>query len=73
MLYALFFVDRCASLVWRASWQASVLALVVFLATTALRNRLTAAWRYSLWTLVLIRLLLPFAPPASATLSTFRD
>jgi beta-lactamase regulating signal transducer with metallopeptidase domain/thiol-disulfide isomerase/thioredoxin len=65
VLYALFFVDRCASLVWRASWQASVLALVVFLATTALRNRLTAAWRYSLWTLVLIRLLLPFAPPAS--------
>ena len=28
---------------------------------TSLRNRLTAAWRYSLWSLVLVRLLLPLA------------
>ena len=50
--------------VWRASWQASALAVAVLAAVTLWRGRLSPAWRYVLWSLVLVRLLLPLAPPA---------
>ncbi len=47
-----------------ASWQASALAVAVLAAVTLWRGRLSPAWRYLLWSLVLVRLLLPLAPPA---------
>ncbi len=50
--------------VWHASWQASALAVAVLAAVTLWRGRLSPAWRYVLWSLVLVRLLLPLAPPA---------
>ncbi len=50
----------------RASWQAAVLAGLVLIAQWLFRKRLTPAWRYRLWLLVVIRLVLPF-PPTSLT------
>jgi beta-lactamase regulating signal transducer with metallopeptidase domain/Tol biopolymer transport system component len=47
---------------WRATWQASVLVLLVLLAQWLFRARLTPSWRHALWWLVLIRLLLPVVP-----------
>jgi TonB family protein len=47
---------------WRMSWQASVLVLLVFLAQQLFRRRLAPKWRFSLWWLVLLRLMLPVAP-----------
>lgn len=44
---------------WRASWQTSILAIVVLLAQRFFRRQLTAQWRYNLWLLVVIRFLLP--------------
>lgn len=46
----------------RASWQASVLAGLVLIAQGLFRQKLSAGWRYSLWLLVVLRLLLPAAP-----------
>lgn len=47
---------------WRSSWQASVLVVLVLLVHRLFRARLTAYWRHALWWLVLIRLLLPALP-----------
>src|SRR5689334_18376187 len=49
----------------RASWQASVLAGLVFLIQWLFRRRLAGRWRYALWFLVLGRLLLPVFPESS--------
>ena len=57
-------LDAIGQAVWRASWQASALAVAVLAAVALLRGRLSPAWRYGLWSLVLVRLLLPLAPQA---------
>lgn len=57
-------LEAMVQTVWHASWQASAFALVVVAVVSLLRRRLSPAGRYSLWALVLVRLLLPFAPPA---------
>ncbi len=49
---------------WRASWQAAVLAGLVLLTQWLFRKHLTPAWRYRLWLVVVLRLVLPM-PPAS--------
>src|SRR6266542_6564040 len=61
-------IDRAAAAVldvlWRCSWQASVLAAVVLIVQFALRKRLSARWRHALWGIVLLRLLIPVTPPS---------
>jgi beta-lactamase regulating signal transducer with metallopeptidase domain len=57
------------SVLWRASWQAGVLCLLVLALRWTLRDRLPAAWRCRLWGLVFLRLLLPAVP--SSPLSLF--
>ena len=52
----------------RASWQAAVLAGLVVFVQWSLRGRLSARWRYALWALVLVRLLVPTLPPSRASL-----
>jgi beta-lactamase regulating signal transducer with metallopeptidase domain len=48
----------------RSSWQAGVLAILILILQFTIGRRLTARWRYNLWLLVLIRLLLPVVPPS---------
>src|SRR5690349_4094584 len=55
--------------VWRASWQASVLAVLVLAVQLMLGNRLPARWRHAMWMLVLLRLALPVVP--SSPMSVF--
>jgi beta-lactamase regulating signal transducer with metallopeptidase domain len=54
--------------VLEASWQASLLALVVLLIVEVFWRRAPGRWRYALWCLVLARLLAPTLPasPMSA-------
>src|SRR5689334_2829546 len=47
---------------WRASWQASLLAIVVLLVQKVLGRRLGGRGRFALWAIVLIRLLVPVLP-----------
>ena len=55
--------------VWRASWQASVLAALVFAVQLTFGRRMPARWRHTMWLLVLVRLALPVVP--SSPLSVF--
>jgi beta-lactamase regulating signal transducer with metallopeptidase domain len=54
-----------------ASWQASVLALLVLALQGALGERLNPRWRYALWLLVVGRLLLPVQPESALSLFRF--
>lgn len=49
----------------QTTWQAAVLAGLILLAQRLLRKRLSPAWRYGLWLLLVGRLLMPM-PPQSA-------
>ena len=47
-----------------ASWQASILALIVLVVSLVMRERLEPRWRFCLWLVVLLRLALPVIPAA---------
>ena len=53
----------------RASWQSAILVGLVLAAQRVFRRQLTQRWRYSLWMLVVFRLMLPVSP--SSPLSIF--
>lgn len=48
--------------VLQTTWQAAVLAGLILLAQRLLRNRLPPFWRYGLWLLLVVRLLVPVPP-----------
>jgi beta-lactamase regulating signal transducer with metallopeptidase domain/ankyrin repeat protein len=54
-----------------ASWQASVLALFVLVIQRILGSRLNPRWRYALWMLVILRLVLPVLPESTLSLFQF--
>lgn len=54
--------NEVLSLLWRATWQSSVLALMVAAAIFVSRNWLAAKWRVVLWMLPLCRMLLLVVP-----------
>ncbi len=54
-----------------ASWQASVLALVVLAIQRIFGARLNPRWRYALWLLVVVRLALPVLPESGLSLFQF--
>lgn len=58
------------ALAWlaRSSVQAAVLALLVLAVQGLLRGHLTPAWRYRLWLLVVLRLILPFSLPSDLSI-----
>jgi beta-lactamase regulating signal transducer with metallopeptidase domain len=56
------FLDSTFTWLLGVSWRAAVLAGLVLLFQRLLASRLSPAWRYGLWLLVLARLLLPVAP-----------
>ena len=57
-------LDTVGPAVLRASWQAAVLAFVILLLLRSLGERLSPRWRYLLWGIVVIRLVV-VATPAS--------
>ena len=70
MMPLLGFLDRVVPLLWRATWQAGVLIALIFVIRAMLGSRLAPAWRFALWGVVLVRLLVPVLP--SGPLSVFR-
>lgn len=65
------FAGSVLSVLWRSSWQAGVLAVMVVVLQWALRNQLSARWRHALWTVVLLRLLVPVTPASPFSLFNF--
>jgi beta-lactamase regulating signal transducer with metallopeptidase domain len=55
----------------RASWQASVMIVLVFVLQWVFRRQLSPRWRYRLWFLVLVRLVLPMSPPSALSLFNY--
>lgn len=51
--------------VLKASWQGAVLIVLVLLVQWVFGKQLNARWRFNLWGLVIIRLLLPFSPESA--------
>src|SRR5258707_5030510 len=62
------FIESHFASLLRASWQAAVLILLVLAAQRAFGRRLSPRWRYSLWLLVVIRLVLPWTIPSPVSL-----
>ena len=50
------------SWILQTSWQAAVLVLLVLIVQMIFRHKLSPAWRYGLWLMVVVRLLVPAAP-----------
>jgi bla regulator protein BlaR1 len=61
-------ITAAGEMMVRASWQASMLALLVILVQRLLRGRAPARWLYLMWGLVLLRLALPVVPASSLSL-----
>ncbi|HWV98831.1 MAG TPA: M56 family metallopeptidase [Candidatus Acidoferrum sp.] len=59
------------SFLWKASWQAAVLILLVLAAQRVFRRRLSPRWRYGLWLLVAFRLALPWTAPSRVSVFNF--
>jgi beta-lactamase regulating signal transducer with metallopeptidase domain len=57
----------------RASWQASVLVVLVCVAQWVFRKSLSAKWRHRLWLLVLLRLILPVSLPSTFSIFNYLD
>lgn len=57
--------------IWEASWQAGVIALVVLIVRRLTGSRLSPGWRYGLWLLVVVRLLMPVLPESRTSLYNF--
>jgi hypothetical protein len=55
-------LDTVGPAIFRASWQAAVLALVVMLLLRSLGERIAPRWRYLVWSVVIIRLQLMATP-----------
>jgi beta-lactamase regulating signal transducer with metallopeptidase domain/5-hydroxyisourate hydrolase-like protein (transthyretin family) len=60
----MFLLDSVGPAVWRASWQATALALLVCLLVRSLGERISPRWRYLLWSVVMIRFLFVATPAA---------
>jgi beta-lactamase regulating signal transducer with metallopeptidase domain len=54
-----------------ATWQAGLLAVIVFVATRCAGDRLRANWRFALWLVVFARLAIPWIPSTSWSLYSF--
>lgn len=65
-------IDRLFECLLRSSWEASVLAIVIYGTQMLLRRTLSARWRFALWLLVVARLCLPVLPPRPFALPTLR-
>lgn len=58
-------LSGAAASVGRASIQACLLIVFILLAQALLRDRMSAGWRFALWSLLLVRLALPWTPESA--------
>lgn len=65
------FLSQCFDWLLRSSWQGAVLIVAVLIAQRLLRRQLNARWRFNLWLLVLVRLILPFSPESALSVFNF--
>lgn len=61
-------LQRAFEMMLEASFSATILALIITAVQWVLRGRLSPAWRFALWTPVLLRLFLPIFPESAFSL-----
>jgi beta-lactamase regulating signal transducer with metallopeptidase domain len=61
MSFSLVSPDSFFQWLWRNSWQAATLVILITLVPAIFRNRLSPAFRSALWLLLIVRLLWPFS------------
>ncbi len=61
-------LQRAFEMMLEAGFSATILALIIAAVQWALRGRLSPAWRFALWTPVLLRLFLPIFPESPVSL-----
>jgi beta-lactamase regulating signal transducer with metallopeptidase domain len=66
-----FIANQFLPMLLRASWQATVLILLVLAVQWVLGQRLSPRWRSGLWLLVVVRLALPWTAPSAVSLFNF--
>jgi len=64
-------LEQVFAWVLQASWQASVLVLIILISQRALRRWLNPRWHHALWLLVIARLVLPVLPSSSFSVFQF--
>jgi bla regulator protein blaR1 len=64
-------IDLFLSWLFRSSWQAAVLIGLILMVQWLFKKQLSARWRYNLWLLVLVRLMMPVTPESSISLFNF--
>lgn len=57
--------------IWQTSVMAAILIVLIFMVKWLLKGRLNIRWQYSLWLLLIIRLLLPWAPESPLSIYQF--
>ena len=62
---------QCFEWLLRSSWQGAILISAVLLVQKLLRRQLNARWRFNLWLLVLVRLVLPFSPESALSVFNY--
>ena len=62
------FAESAFKLVAQTTWQATVVAGLILVAQWLFRKRLTPAWRYGLWFLLVARLLMPASFPSALSI-----
>lgn len=61
-------MENMFSLVLTTSLYASVVGVVIILLKTVLKNKINAFWHYAVWTVLLLKLLIPFGPESAVSL-----
>lgn len=57
--------------IWQTSVMAGIMIVLIFLVKWLLKGRLNIRWHYSLWLLLIIRLVLPWAPESPFSIYQF--
>ena len=61
-------IDTFFSWLLQSTAQASIVICIILILQWLLRNKLNARWHYGLWLLLLVRMLLPWAPQSPTSI-----
>jgi len=64
-------LSKAFAWIFKTSWQAAVIALILLIVQFLLRNRLSPSWRHGLWFLLVARLLIPMTPGSAISIFNF--
>jgi beta-lactamase regulating signal transducer with metallopeptidase domain len=61
-------MEKVFSLVLNASLYGSIVGVIIFVMKKSLNNRLNSTWHYLIWSVLILKLIIPFGPESSLSL-----